>query len=71
MQLEQVVTEAHDCPFGGGLGEPAQTESSEAHGLFDLAEHRLDHHLALKRAWGEVAPRAIVEGTSCGPGGCD
>jgi predicted DsbA family dithiol-disulfide isomerase len=26
---------------------------------------------ALERAWGEVAPPAIVEGVSCGPGGCD
>jgi hypothetical protein len=48
MQLEQVVTQAHDCPFGGGLGEPEQTESSGAHGLFDLAEDRLDDHLATR-----------------------
>ena len=46
VQLEEVVCGADHRPFASDLGETAEEELSEASGLLDVPEHRLDHLLS-------------------------
>ena len=43
----EVVTEAHQLPFGFYFGQPSQVEATETEHLFNDAEYRFDCLLAL------------------------
>lgn len=55
-QLQQVVGGADQRPFASDLIEPSHQELSEASGLLDLPEHRLDHLLPEAIAAAAVSP---------------